>query len=120
MGISQARAAVAAGVSRTSWVAWEKGIATPEVFSYVKIERALEWQPRSVEAILTGGEPSVIREEAPDIDQADRDALMVLHRMNSRLFGLTEADRRLEEHIRLINAVRSRTKGRASDRTDIS
>lgn len=82
-----------------------------------KIDRALEWQPGSVEGILTGGDPSPIQ---MDMDEQDHEALKVIHKMNTRLFGLEEADRRLEQDIREINAARDRTRRRSSERPEIA
>lgn len=66
LGLSQSRAAKLAAVSRSSWVAWEKGTATPEDYNFVKIETVLHWQTGSVRAALDGGEPTELTEPAQD------------------------------------------------------
>jgi len=99
LGLSQSRAASLAGVSRTTWVAWEKGTATPEDYNHVKIERPLEWQPGSVEGILTGGAPTVIpkKDRSPDeiSDEEVEDALAVLRAGLKRLYPPDEVERRI-------------------------
>jgi transcriptional regulator with XRE-family HTH domain len=72
-----------------------------------KIDRALEWQPGSVEGILSGREPSLIEQPDPADDDL-RDELRERHRIDTRLFGLVEADRRLEADIARINADREK------------
>lgn len=63
LGLNQTRAALAAGVSRSAWVRWENGDAEPFDYNYVLIERALKWEPGSVEEILKGGKPRPARVE---------------------------------------------------------
>lgn len=66
LGLSQARAARTAGVSRTTWISWEKGGSTPEDYNYVKIERALDWERGSVREAISTGRPAVeLGEEQP-------------------------------------------------------
>lgn len=80
-------------------------------FAAVGIEQALEWQPGSVEGILSGHEPEAI--ETPDPADDDlRDELRERHRIDTRLFGLAEADRRLEADIARINADREKARER--------
>lgn len=62
--LSQQRAADLAGVHRLTWRGWENG-STPEDFNYAGIERALEWEPGSVEAVLAGGKPKPQPEPEP-------------------------------------------------------
>jgi DNA-binding Xre family transcriptional regulator len=81
------------------------------------IDRALEWQPGSVEGILSGREPVPI-DAAPDRVDPAREELMEKHKIDTRLFGLAEADRRLEQDIAEINAARERTSSRSSERPE--
>lgn len=71
LGASQSAAAKEAGVSRTSWIAWEKDAARPEDYNHAAIERVLRWAPDSVAAIFDGHQPTPI--DTPDTDQAERD-----------------------------------------------
>src|SRR5438445_2109735 len=64
LGLSQSRAAKLADVTRSTWVNWETGAAVPYDSNYVKIERALGWEPGSVYAILGGGQPQPLRAES--------------------------------------------------------
>lgn len=120
LGLSQSRAATLAGASRTSWVAWEKGTATPEDYSYVKIERALEWQPGSVAGILAGGEPTPIPEPEPIPIDPDLERAKEAYKVWIRKYPTqAEADAKLDEYIRMLLAERKRAKSGSSDRRDI-
>lgn len=63
IALGQSDAARKAGVGRTTWLGWEKRGVTPERHRYVLIERALKWEPGSVEAVLEGGQPQPARTE---------------------------------------------------------
>lgn len=64
-----------------------------------KIDRALKWQPGSVEGILADGEPEVIPKEdrSPDeiSDEEVEDALSVMRAGLKRLYPPEEVDRRI-------------------------
>lgn len=117
LGLSQSRAASLARASRTSWVAWEKGTATPEDYSYVKIERALEWAPGSVAAVLAGGEPTPLVAAVPEPLDEERAALFDLYqRRRDAGIGHEEAMARLQAGLDRLDrehrATRSGDRGR--------
>lgn len=58
LNISQAKAAKAAGVSRTTWRTWEADEGVPEEFNRSLIERTLHWERGSTTAALAGGTPT--------------------------------------------------------------
>lgn len=95
LGISQAGAAKLAGVSRTSWVAWEKGTAVPEDYNHIKIETVLRWQPGSVAAILAGGQPTPVRPADPLQDPEYLEWRNKFQQLSAR-YGRDEALRLLE------------------------
>ena len=103
LGLSQSRAATKAGVSRTSWVAWEKGTATPEDYNHVKIERALQWQPGSVDAILAGGDPTPIQMAKPPLTKQQL-AVRRAYEEWRRDHGPKIAMRMLREEVDRLNA----------------
>lgn len=93
LALSQSEAARQAGVRRGAWVSWEKQGVTPERHRHVLIERVLEWEPGSVEAILEGHEPRPVRHEHspplrllmnPEVlnrlEPADREAVLAVIR----------------------------------------
>jgi hypothetical protein len=57
LDIKLVAAPVAAGVSKSTWVNWEKDRNVPEEFNFKRIERVLRWEAGSVRAILDGGTP---------------------------------------------------------------
>lgn len=59
LGLSQHKAARRAGVSRTTWRAWENDERAPEAFNHARIEQFCGWQPGSVEAVLEGRRPAL-------------------------------------------------------------
>lgn len=68
--LSVSAAARAAGVARSTWIAWEAGRATPQDANYAAIEAALAWSRGSIEAILNNSSPTPL----PDgEDAAERD-----------------------------------------------
>jgi transcriptional regulator with XRE-family HTH domain len=66
LGLSVARAARQAGINRATWAAVEDNSRETEPYNYGLIERALDWTEGSIEAILDGGEPSLIKAKAAD------------------------------------------------------
>lgn len=95
LGLSQSRAAKLADVSRTTWITWERGTATPEDYNHIKIERALQWEPGSVEAILAGGEPTL--SEAPDLDDQAKQILRAAFDELSKEYGARHARKLINE-----------------------
>jgi DNA-binding XRE family transcriptional regulator len=62
--LSQSAAARAAGVARSTWVNWEKGVAKPERFNYAAIDDVLQWErKRGVDEIQAGRDPVGRRKE---------------------------------------------------------
>ncbi|WP_328339457.1 helix-turn-helix domain-containing protein [Micromonospora sp. NBC_00421] len=57
-GLSASKAAQAAGIDRATWSNAETGARRTAEHNYAGIERALGWQPGSIDAILAGGEPT--------------------------------------------------------------
>lgn len=83
-----------------------------------KIERALEWQPGSVEGVLAGKEPVPTPEPEPEPADPAFELLREAHRIYTKRYGLDGADRLLEEHIRQLNAARDRPKSRTSEQPE--
>lgn len=54
LGLSVAEAARRAGVTRTTWHAWEKDTSIPDDRNHRLIEDFCEWEPGSVVAVLEG------------------------------------------------------------------
>lgn len=72
LGLSVSAAARAARIDRESWNGAESGTRTTLDYIYGRIEAALRWRPGSVEAILTGGESTILGEdEAPPPPRRD-------------------------------------------------
>lgn len=69
LGLGPGDAAKLAGVSRPTWDAWEKG-TIPTDKNWTAVERALEWERGSVEAVLAGGEPKPVHDHSPPDDLA--------------------------------------------------
>lgn len=65
LAMSQNKAAKLFGGSRTTWINWEKDVATPERYNYVRIETVLKWEPGSVDAISRGEDPMPVRDHGP-------------------------------------------------------
>jgi hypothetical protein len=61
--LSVSAAARAAQISRGTWIALESGTRETEDYNYAGIERALQWQPGSIDDILDGGDPTPIKSE---------------------------------------------------------
>jgi len=81
LGLSQGAAARKAGVTRVTWRHWEQDKTVPHTFNYVRIEHAMEWEPGSVEAVLTGDQPTekvvgveVDRRRVP-LDQTEKEMI---------------------------------------------
>ena len=68
--LSKSAAVTVAQVSRPAWDSWENGVRLPQDSKYGAIERALKWQPGSVEAVLAGGEPTPAQ---PTVDDEERE-----------------------------------------------
>jgi transcriptional regulator with XRE-family HTH domain len=60
LGLSVRAAAQAAEMDRNTWSYLEDGTKKTAEFKYAGIERALQWEPGSVTAVLEGGEPTPI------------------------------------------------------------
>lgn len=58
LGLSVRAAAQAADMDRNTWSYLEDGSRRTSEFKYAGIERALQWEPGSVTAILDGREPT--------------------------------------------------------------
>lgn len=73
MGLSVSKAAREARISRVTWAAVESGTRETEAYNYGVIQRVLGWAPGSVDAVLAGGEPTVLLntndQPAPAYDQ---------------------------------------------------
>lgn len=63
LGLSQPAAADRAGINRDTWRNMENGSRDIRSYNHRAVERALQWQPGSVEAILAGGEPQPLGEQ---------------------------------------------------------
>lgn len=61
LGLSVRAAAQAAEMDRNTWSYLEDGSRRTSEFKYAGIERALQWAPGSVAAILEGREPTPIQ-----------------------------------------------------------
>lgn len=59
LGLSVRAAADSGGMARGTWTAVEDGSRKTADSNYAGIERALQWAPGSVAAILAGGDPTV-------------------------------------------------------------
>ncbi len=59
LGLSISAAARAAGIDRATWTGTERGTRRTEEYNFAAIERALGWAPGSVDAILSGGAPTI-------------------------------------------------------------
>lgn len=75
LGLSISAAARNAGIDRATWTGTERGARRTEAYNFAGIERALTWEPGSIDRILTGGEPApadqhpaAAPEPAPDFD----------------------------------------------------
>lgn len=66
LGLSASAAAVAAGVARNTWSALEAGTQRMSEHKYVDVERTLRWEAGSIAAILAGGKPTPLREQATE------------------------------------------------------
>lgn len=91
-------------------------------FAAEGIEQALEWPLGYVEGILASGAPPPTLEpesESKPVDPAV-ELLREAHRIYTERYGLDNADRLVEEHIRLINAARERAKSRTSEQPGIA
>lgn len=85
-------------------------------FAAEGIEQALEWPTGHIAGIL--GTEARPKPEPVPTDPAFA-LLRQAHAVYVELYGLDNADRLIEEHIRLINAARDRAKSRTSDQPGI-
>ncbi|MEU1240085.1 helix-turn-helix transcriptional regulator [Micromonospora parva] len=65
-GLSTSRAAQAAGIDRATWSTAESGTRRTSEHNWAGIERALGWTTGSIAAILGGGDPTPVNDEAVD------------------------------------------------------
>ncbi|MBM0277224.1 helix-turn-helix domain-containing protein [Micromonospora tarensis] len=108
LGLSGAAAARAAGIDRATWTSAENGTRRTAEHNYAGIERALQWKPGSIRAVLGGGEPMTLDPSASE--PVDEEIELV--RTDPRL----TADMR-ERIIRLIVERRERDRAAALDDT---
>lgn len=91
-GLSQSAAAASAGINRGVWSSIEKATGSkPYDTTIAAVERTLDWQPGSVDAVLGGGVPSLVDTDPRDATPEDHIAL--LHRWADSDPGLTDAQR---------------------------
>jgi transcriptional regulator with XRE-family HTH domain len=107
LGLSIRAASTAAGIARATWDDLETGARQTRQDRWASVERALQWQPGSIAAILEGGEP-IIGERAkvpassladavarirnlPDVDPADK--LRMVHDLLAMYEASEEAAR---------------------------
>ena len=57
LGLSLREAARRAGIMRPTWTGMEHGSRRTAAYNFAAIERALDWRPGSIEAVLAGGQP---------------------------------------------------------------
>jgi hypothetical protein len=96
--LSASAAARLADVDRDTWSSAEKGARRLREYNYSGFERALRWSPGSIEAVLAGGEPTLLAEgQAYDDEMAIIDRAPVSdaakERMRAYLTQLREQDR---------------------------
>lgn len=73
LGLSSPVAADRAGINRDTWRNLEAGTRAIRDYNHRPIERALNWQAGSIDAILAGGEP-ILAESAAYHPNANGDA----------------------------------------------
>src|SRR4051794_1358785 len=61
LGLSLREAARRAGIMRPTWTGMEHGSRRTAAYNFAAIERALDWRPGSIEAVLAGGQPHTSR-----------------------------------------------------------
>lgn len=59
--LSLSAAARAAGINRDTWTDFENGTRRLREYNYAGIERALDWEPGSIDSILAGGDPKPMK-----------------------------------------------------------
>jgi len=72
------RAATLAKLSRPTWAALEDGSRETLSYNYSTIERVLRWESGSIDAILAGGEATLIDEPTPAPQPTRSNADMVI------------------------------------------
>ncbi|MGA4726256.1 helix-turn-helix domain-containing protein [Micromonospora taraxaci] len=65
-GLSTSKAAQAAGIDRATWSTAESGARRTSEHNWAGIERALGWATGSIAAILNGGNPTPVQDQAVD------------------------------------------------------
>lgn len=55
--LSVRAAARLANIDRATWASMENGSRRVAAYNHAGVERALEWEPGSIESVLNGGEP---------------------------------------------------------------
>jgi len=115
LGMSVPEAARRSGLDRETWRHLEAGTRTLRSYNHSRVERALNWAPGSVEAILGGGDPTVTdattADPEPERDEGERLILeapelsaeqkrLLLRRYHRQLQDLDEGRRRVLEDIR--------------------
>lgn len=118
--LSIRKAASLAGIDRGTWTGVEEARTTPQSHKVAQMERVLGWAHGSFDRILTGDEPTPIPEPEPEPVDPAVELLREAHRIYTERYGLDNADRLVEEHIRLINAARERAKSRTSEQPGIA
>jgi transcriptional regulator with XRE-family HTH domain len=68
LGLTQRDAALAAGISDTTWLAVERGEKTSER-TLVGVERALRWAAGSAEAVMGGADPTELASAERTLEQ---------------------------------------------------
>jgi transcriptional regulator with XRE-family HTH domain len=71
LGQSINQAAVASGISRTTWTAVEAGTRDTEAYTYGRMERVLRWAAGSIDEILAGGQATVAQESTQEPDAVE-------------------------------------------------
>lgn len=77
--LGQAEAARRANVGRMSWYEWENGRRLPRDYNFPGVDSAMNWEPGSVETILSGGEPTPTKAELRNLLIARLAAAEVIH-----------------------------------------
>lgn len=65
LGLSISSAARRAGINRATWSALERGERETEEYIFAGVERALDWDTGSIDAILRGDPPAPTRAAEP-------------------------------------------------------
>lgn len=71
LGLSVSAAARQASINRATWSAIERGERETEEYIYGSVERALNWQPGSIDAILSGKNAEPATPTVPSVPRHD-------------------------------------------------